>query len=147
MQVALHHIAVQTADFDRAYEFFHDILQLDLTSGPRDFKTRRLCVFGAGPVEIELYSLKHGQTPTAYSATGVGPTHLAFATKELDAFLAKCSAKGVTVIKPPFEILNEDGTISRLAFLQGPDGEEVEIRQARAGDTKGLLEVARQPVR
>jgi catechol 2,3-dioxygenase-like lactoylglutathione lyase family enzyme len=128
MPFALHHVAVQTSDFDRAYHFFHHFLGLDVVSEPQVFKTRRLCFLRAGAVEIELYSTKQTDCATPYSPTGLGPIHLAFSVDDLDSFLKRCHDHKVPIIKPPFELKSSDGAPTRLAFIEGPDGQEVEIR-------------------
>lgn len=126
----LHHVAVQTRDLDEAIKFYTDVLGMKLQRrGP--FKKREIAWLQFGNTLIELLGPRTGDVLLDWSDQYVGPIHLAFVVPDLDAFLAEAMGRGAAFhpshpepFQPPI-----DGA-RRIAYLLGPDGEEVEIRES-----------------
>jgi catechol 2,3-dioxygenase-like lactoylglutathione lyase family enzyme len=126
--VSIDHIAVQTSDLDKAIHFYVDVLGAILLDR-RSFKKRQMAWLKVGSTKIELFSKRQGETLEDWNDFYSGPVHIAFRVENLDAFLAEALAKGARFhpshpapFVPPVE------GASKIAYLLGPDGEEVEIR-------------------
>lgn len=128
--IAVHHIAVQTSSLDRALEFYTGILGAELLHR-RKFKRRDLAWLRVGGITLELFSKREGEELEPWNDFYSGPVHIAFAVEDLDAFLESALGRGARYhpshpgpFVPPAE------GARKIAYLLGPDGEEVEIRSA-----------------
>jgi catechol 2,3-dioxygenase-like lactoylglutathione lyase family enzyme len=130
MKFSLHHIAVQTADFDSAFNFFTRILKLGIIKKPFRFKTRTLCLLNAGNVQIELYSQKGDVETVPWSSIQLDPDHLAFKILDLSAAIERCKKFKVKILKEPFTPPTNDPKQIRVAFIEGPDRQEIELRES-----------------
>lgn len=122
------HIALQTAHFDAAVDFYTRVLGAELIER-RQFKRRRMAWLRLGDVRLELFSAREGETLVPWSDFTSGPVHLALRVPNLDEFLKHAVACGARFhpshpgpFTPPVA-----GALP-IAYLLGPDGEEVEIR-------------------
>jgi len=123
------HISIQTSDFEKALKFYNGLLRLPICVIPFYYKTRRLCYLDAGNIRIELYSTKtDGHPVVEYTANRGGLDHISFRTADLTALVDRLRVSGVRILKPPFSITTDAGN-STLAFVEGPDGQEIELRQ------------------
>lgn len=123
----LHHVAIQTADFDRAYRFYAELIGLPVIRAPYDFKNKRTMAWlDAGGALIELYSVKRDTVAEPYNAQRVGTDHISFVTPDMDVFLEKIKVNNIKVVKNPFTPPN-DPNKPLVMFIRGPDGEEIEI--------------------
>lgn len=126
----LHHVAIQTADLDRALYFYVEILGAELLERRR-FKRRQQAWLRVGEVRMELYSVRDGETLDAWSDRYAGPVHLAFAVPDLEPFLAAAVERGARFHPShPEPFVPPVPGAGLIAYLEGPDGEEVEIRSA-----------------
>lgn len=129
MIVKMDHISIQTVDFDGAIRFYSDLLGLAVCTPPFEYKGRQLCYLDAGNMRIELYSVKEsGGTYLNYTNNRCGLDHLAFTTPNLERLIDLLMHSGIKIIKPPFTLTTQAG-VSRLAFVEGPDSQEIELRQ------------------
>lgn len=126
--ISIDHVAVQTSDLDAAVHFYVDILGAELLER-RKFKRRNMAWLRVGNAKIELFSKRDGEALQAWTDFYSGPVHIAFAVSDLDGFLSEALSKGASLhpshpapFVPPVE------GASKIAYLLGPDGEEVEIR-------------------
>lgn len=125
---AIHHVAVQTAHFERALAFYVDLLGAELLVR-RKFKRREMAWLKVGDVQLELFSNRQGEALDAWSDFAPGPVHLAFEVDDLDQFLADVLARGVQFHPShPEPFTPPVPGAGKIAYLLGPDGEEVEIR-------------------
>ncbi len=132
---AMHHVAIQTADFCRAFWFYTELLGLSVVKAPFDFNHKRtLAWLDAGGVLIELYSVKEGWQPEPYCDRRLGADHIAFEFADLQAILDKLTRNGFTILKGPFLPPTGDPDQPCVAIVRGPDGEELELREPRGGD-------------
>jgi catechol 2,3-dioxygenase-like lactoylglutathione lyase family enzyme len=130
VQIHIHHIALQTANFDKAFWFYSELLGLRLIKGPLNYKnTRTLAWLDAGSIMIELYSVKQGQVPQPYDDRRVGTDHIALEVDDLDALLRHLRKYNIKISREPFLPPTDEPNQPRIAFIEGADGEEIEIRE------------------
>jgi catechol 2,3-dioxygenase-like lactoylglutathione lyase family enzyme len=127
---AIHHVAIQTSDLDRALAFYVDLLGAELLVR-RPFKQREMAWLRIGSVQLELFSARRGQQLLPWSDDTSGPVHLALVVDDIDAFLAAALARGAKYHPShPAPFVPPVPGAGKMAYLLGPDGEEVEIRTA-----------------
>jgi glyoxylase I family protein len=126
----IHHVAIQTSDLDRALRFYVEVLGAELLERRR-FKRREQAWLRVGEVRLELYTVRDGETLDAWSDRYAGPVHLAFAVPDLEGFLAAAWERGARFHPShPAPFVPPVAGAGLIAYLEGPDGEEVEIRSA-----------------
>jgi glyoxylase I family protein len=126
--IAIHHVAIQTDDIERALHFYVDILGAEVIKRNK-FKKRQMAWLRVGAMTIELFSKRDGDQLSVWHDRQAGPIHIAFAVEDLDIFLESALSKGAQFhsSKPEPFIPPVPGA-QKIAYLSGPDGEEVEIR-------------------
>ena len=126
--INLHHIAIQTSDIEKAIRFYTDILGAELRKRNK-FKKRQVAWLNVGEFNIELYSKREGEELEQWNDHYCGPVHLAFCVKDIDTFLKKALENGAQFHSShPEPFIPQVPGAKRIAYLLGPDGEEVEIR-------------------
>ena len=122
------HVALQTANFDAAVDFYTRVLGAELIER-RQFKRRRMAWLRLGDVRLELFSAREGETLVPWSDFTSGPVHLALRVPNLDEFLKQAVACGARFHPShPGPFTPPVAGARPIAYLLGPDGEEVEIR-------------------
>jgi catechol 2,3-dioxygenase-like lactoylglutathione lyase family enzyme len=125
---AIDHVAVQTSNLDTALDFYVGILGAELVVRQK-FKRRQIAWLRVGNVKIELFSEREGESLKEWSDFYSGPVHISFLVPNLDSFLREALAKGARFHPShPEPFLPPVPGASKIAYLLGPDGEEVEIR-------------------
>lgn len=123
------HVMTRVADIDKSLKFYQELFDLKLS------RTKELADKGAtlyflkdnhSDVEIEL-TYNH-ETPDGGYTKGTGFGHFAFETDSMDAFTEKLHAFGLDYTREPF-FLSAAG--SKIAFVEDPDGNAVEIIEKR----------------
>ncbi len=126
----VHHVAIQTQHFAESLRFYVDVLGCELLVR-RPFKSREMAWIAAGNVQIELFSARAGQELLPWSDFTSGPVHLAFTVDDLTTFLAHAARHGVGLHPShPAPFTPPVAGAGPIAYLLGPDGEEVEVREA-----------------
>lgn len=129
LNLKFHHVAVQTAHFERSLQFYTTVLGAELLSR-RPFKQREMAWLRLGGVRIELFSTRAGQQLHSWSDFQPGPVHLALEVADLDSFLAHIRGLGVALHPSHPELFRPPVPgAGRMVYLLGPDGEEVEVRE------------------
>jgi catechol 2,3-dioxygenase-like lactoylglutathione lyase family enzyme len=131
-KITLDHVALQTSHFDAAIDFYVRILGAELLSRGR-FKKREAAWLqigsGESAVKLELFSRRDGETLAPWTDFTSGPVHLALRVANLDEFLSEAIGKGATFHPShPTPFTPPVAGARPIAYLLGPDGEEVEIR-------------------
>jgi len=133
---AIHHVCIQTLDFDKAFEFYSNAIGLEVDKEPFDFQgVKRIAWLKVGTIIIELNSLKKGTEEKAcpYSSFGLGPSHIAFEVDDLNAVVERLKKHDVPIIKPPFIPPTGDPHQPLIAFVEGPDKDHIELRESIKG--------------
>ncbi len=129
--LSLHHVAICTADFDRALRFYRDILQLSLLREGTSPKGRRIAWFDAGGTRLEILSLKPDrpieESQFRWSEDRPGPVHIGFSVRGLEGIIERLAARGVKIKRGPYEPVPGE----RAAFIEGPDGEEIALEEEK----------------
>jgi catechol 2,3-dioxygenase-like lactoylglutathione lyase family enzyme len=126
--IAIDHVAVQTSNLDAAVHFYVDILGAELLER-RTFKRRQMAWMRVGNTKIELFSKREGETLEKWTDFYSGPVHIAFVVPDLDLFLSEAQSKGAKFHHShPAPFIPPVEGAPKIAYLLGPDGEEVEIR-------------------
>jgi catechol 2,3-dioxygenase-like lactoylglutathione lyase family enzyme len=139
------HVNVNCADLERSRRFYADGLGLDAAARTTPERAQDGSAFGlAGDVlwdawiltgehgfdggAIDLLEWKQppptGRPPRALNERGF--QRVAVQVPDLDAAVAGVRAHGGTVLGPPFEHANADGSAIRLAVVRDPDGTAIQ---------------------
>ena len=115
------HTRYRVDDLDRTAKFYTEVLGLKEISRHTSSRGSTLAFFKA-PQGEETIELCH------YPASGpvkvqADLTHLAFEVADLDAFAQAAAAKGFPLSDGP----TTTGSGSRIAFIDGPEGYEIEL--------------------
>lgn len=129
MKPIVHHIAIQTGKFRESIIFYRNLGLIVLEE--KRFKKRELSWIDAGTVLIELYSKKDDEELDAWSDRYSGPVHLAFSVQNFPETIRELREKKIPFHPShPEPFLPPVANAKWVAYLLGPDGEEVEIREA-----------------
>ena len=125
----IHHVALQTAHLDEALRFYTELFGAQLLVR-RPFKRREMAWLKMGDIQLELFSVRAGERLIDWNDFLPGPVHLAFEVENLEDFLNRAKAVGA-VLHPshPEPFTPPAAGAGRIAYLLGPDGEEVEVRE------------------
>ncbi|MDA0349240.1 MAG: VOC family protein [Verrucomicrobia bacterium] len=124
----LHHLAIQTRDWEESKRFYIDILGMEQVGGFQLPHREVLFLNMGGGDLIELFSpLKDGKYDLPdYDNTSLTIFHFALAVDDVDAATERCRDAGYAVRIEP-KVLQLEGIHARLAFIIGPNGEHVEF--------------------
>ena len=123
MVTKLLHTRFRVHDLEKTVQFYRDVLGLQEVSRHTSGRGSQLVFFKA-PQSEELIEI------CKFDASGpvqVGPdlTHLAFEVDDIEAFAAHSSKLGYPLSDGP----HQSGTGSVIAFIDAPEGYEVELIQ------------------
>jgi catechol 2,3-dioxygenase-like lactoylglutathione lyase family enzyme len=138
--IELRHAGIVVADLERALHFYCDLLgltilrsmeekgaYLDNMLGHKDVQVTTVkLAAGKGRAVLELLYFRSPKSPT-FPIRGLfelGPSHVAFTVKNLDATFEKLTRAGVPFNAPPQ--LAPDG-LARVTFCLDPDGTFIEL--------------------
>jgi glyoxylase I family protein len=125
-----HHLALWVRDIEKSKSFYKDVLgfkEVIRFPHPWDANVRQIVMMDVGDGNcLEMFSdAPKGTIPNgAYF-------HVAFRTDDVDALFKRVKAAGTTVISAPKDVLLQGDvpTTVRVAFFEGPDGEQLEFCQ------------------
>ncbi len=117
------HTMIRVKDAEKSIKFYTELLNMKLD------KKKRLedCYLyfltdEDGTVQLEL--THNDETPKDGYSLGNGFGHLAFSVDSLDEFSEKLNSLGYKYLYEPFDL---NGKGSKIAFIQDPDGYEIEM--------------------
>ena len=121
--MALLHIMIRVKDVEKSLEFYTKLFGMELESKRRleDCWLYFLTDKESG-IQIEL--TYNDETPEEGYNIGNGFGHFAFSVKSLDEFTKKLHENGYEYLYEPFDL---NGKGSMIAFIQDPDGYEIEL--------------------
>jgi lactoylglutathione lyase len=117
------HTRYRVSDLEQTVAFYKDVLGLVETSRHTSGRGSQLVFMKAPDSEEEIELCKFDQS----GPVQVGPdlTHLAFEVDDMEAFGQHCAANGHPFADPP----EKSASGSIIAFLDAPDGYEIELIQ------------------
>jgi lactoylglutathione lyase len=123
MITKLLHTRYRVSDLAKTIYFYKEVLGLEEVRRSRSARGSELVFFKAPGSQEEIEICKFDES----GPVQVGPdlTHLAFEVEDLEAFARHSAAKGYPLSDGP----SPSGTGSLIAFLDAPDGYEVELIQ------------------
>ena len=117
------HTMVRVKDIEKSLAFYTDVLNMKL-----DHKKRLedcwlyFLTDEENTCQIEL--TYNDETPDGGYELGSGFGHFAFSVDSLDEFTDKINKLGYSYLYPPFDL---NGKGSKIAFINDPDGYEIEL--------------------
>ena len=117
------HTMVRVKDIEKSLAFYIDVLNMKL-----DHKKRLedcwlyFLTDEENTCQIEL--TYNDETPEGGYELGSGFGHFAFSVDSLDEFTDKINKLGYSYLYPPFDL---NGKGSKIAFINDPDGYEIEL--------------------
>lgn len=118
------HMALGVSDFDKSMKFYTDLgLKLYAQWGEGDSRVALLDI-GDGS-KLEIFAGKKNMP-----IEGCRWMHFAFAVQDVEKAYATALEAGAVAFKPPYELPLASSPIRltlRIAFVKGPDGEELEF--------------------
>lgn len=117
------HTMVRVKDIEKSLAFYTDVLNMKL-----DHKKRLedcwlyFLTDEENTCQIEL--TYNDETPEGGYELGNGFGHFAFSVESLDEFTDKINKLGYSYLYPPFDL---NGKGSKIAFINDPDGYEIEL--------------------
>ncbi|MGM0214407.1 SMU1112c/YaeR family gloxylase I-like metalloprotein [Enterococcus sp. AZ109] len=122
----IHHVAIIVSDYQKAREFYVDILKLPILrehyrEERQDYKLDLQLSNGA---ELEIFAVKNPPKRPSYPEAS-GLRHLAFKTDRIDETIAYLEARGVSC-EP---LRTDDFTGEKMTFFFDPDGLPLELHE------------------
>jgi len=117
------HSMIRVKDIDASLKFYTELLNMKIEKKKRlDDCELYFLDDEDGAAQIEL--TYNDKTPEEGYKNGNAFGHFAFSVKSLDEFTKKLNNLGYKYLYEPFD-LNGKGT--KIAFIQDPDGNEIEL--------------------
>ena len=129
----MHHVSIQTRDWDASLAFYGEVLGLPRTSNACLANGKQLVLFGSpASTRVELVSPPPGEPPPMPEGGKPAIAHLAFEVEDLTAVLERIRSHGLRVLVEPTRI-DTEGLHATIAFFEGPNGESIELITDHAG--------------
>lgn len=125
----LHHIAIQAKDYERSIHFYKEVLGLkEVASVKFPVRDGLFLDLGNGSL-IELFAPKHdGSTKIIdHNQEELPVWHFALAVDDVETAIERCREAGYPIKVEPKTVKSDDGFHATLAFVWGPNGEEIEF--------------------
>ena len=121
MITKLLHTRYRVHDLEKTVSFYRDVLGLKEIRRHTSGRGSQLVFLKAPGSEEEIEICKFDQS----GPVQVGPdlTHLAFEVDDMDEFAKRAAAKGYPLSDGP----HKTGSGSRIAFIDAPEGYEIEL--------------------
>ena len=117
-----HHVAIKSADFDRSYKFYTELLGLKEVNAWGEGDARAVMLAADDNSRIELFAGGREVVSPEY-----GIVHIAFRTEEPDKYIEKVRNAGYVITMEPEEVRVDTpkGFNARIAFCKGPSNEVI----------------------
>ena len=117
------HSMIRVTNIEASLKFYTEVLEMKL-----DYKQRLddcwLYFLTDKEKTCQIELTYNDETPSEGYNLGSGFGHFAFEVNSLDEFTRKIAMLGYEYLYPPFDL---NGKGSRIAFIQDPDGYEIEL--------------------
>jgi Lactoylglutathione lyase and related lyases len=125
----LHHVCIQTGNYQESLKFYTKILGFEITSETKDFHDRDYNTWlKYGDIMIELQTAKKGGKLADWSSDNSGPVHMCFLVEDLKKEYEGLKSMGYSnfKMKNGQEIYKvENGYLFKI---KAPEGTEIEVR-------------------
>lgn len=126
---AIHHIAIQTSDIEKTINFYVKVLGCELVD-KYPFKKRTMAWLKINETFIEVFSKRDDDQLMKWNDLYSGPVHISFIVENLEPFISQAIKLGAKLHPSHPEIFTPPVNGAKpLAYLLGPDGEEIEIKE------------------
>ena len=117
------HTMVRVKDIEKSLAFYTDVLNMKLDHNKRlEDCWLYFLTDEENTCQIEL--TYNDEIPEGGYVLGSGFGHFAFSVDSLDEFTDKINKLGYSYLYPPFDL---NGKGSKIAFINDPDGYEIEL--------------------
>ena len=117
------HTMIRVKNIEKSLDFYTKVLGMELESKRRlDDCWLYFLTDKEKTCQIEL--TYNDETPENGYELGTGFGHFAFGVESLNEFTQKLTSLGYEYLYPPFDL---NGKGSMIAFIQDPDGYEIEL--------------------
>jgi lactoylglutathione lyase len=122
------HTRYRVEDLEKTVAFYRDVLGLEEVRRSTSGRGSQLVFFKAPESEELIEICKFDES----GPVQVGPdlTHLAFSVEDMEAFAAHAAALGYPLSDGPHK--TSSGSV--IAFIDAPEGYEIELIQSAGGD-------------
>ena len=117
------HTRYRVTDLEKTIEFYKEVLGLEETSRHTSGRGSQLVFFKAPGSDEEIEICKFDGSGPVQVGTDI--THLAFEVDNIEEFAKHATAKGYPLSDGP----HKSGSGSVIAFIDAPEGYEVELIQ------------------
>lgn len=117
------HTMIRVKDAEKSIKFYTELLNMTIDKRKRLDDCELIFLTDEDGVN-QLELTYNDETPKDGYELGNGFGHLAFSVKSLDEFTEKLHSLGYKYLYEPYD-LNGKGT--KIAFIQDPDGYEIEM--------------------
>jgi catechol 2,3-dioxygenase-like lactoylglutathione lyase family enzyme len=121
---SIDHVAVVTADVERAAEFYTELLGFQETARLETTHSGTIIFVSLNGCQVELFGGGKPRDP-GEEVNEVGYKHITLLVDDVDAEYARLNGRGVDFYMEPTAV--ESGL--RLAFFRDPDGNAIELLQ------------------
>lgn len=140
-----HHVALRVKNYEASITFYTEVLGMKIVfDGPHPWEpaiVEHMCLLDSGDGNcIEIFT-GGKQDPVEFDQYRSGTFfHLALRSSNVDAVVERARKAGVKILVEPLDVSLEayNGNVKkgRVAFLLGPDGEQLEFFQERKAAEK-----------
>ncbi|MBQ4078436.1 VOC family protein [bacterium] len=124
------HSMIRVKNIEESLKFYMDLLGLNLIS-KSSLEDCDLYFLGEDENACQIELTYNYETPEEGYKNGNAFGHFAFATKNMDEFSKKLESMGYEFLYEPFELElkddNGNSSFKKIAFVNDPDGNEIEI--------------------
>lgn len=117
------HTMIRVKDAEKSLKFYTEVLNMKLDHKKR-LEDCWLYFLNDEEGSVQLELTVNDETPEEGYNLGNGFGHLAFSVDSLDKFTEKLHSLGYEYLYEPFDL---NGKGSKIAFIQDPDGYEIEM--------------------
>lgn len=117
------HSMIRVKDVEESLKFYTEVFNMKLTNKKR-LEDCWLYFLSDEENTCEIELTYNDETPKDGYNIGNGFGHFAFSVNSLDEFTEKINKFGYEYLYEPFDL---NGKGSKIAFIQDPDGYEIEI--------------------
>ena len=117
------HSMIRVKDIEKSLDFYTKVLDMEIDS-KRRLDDCWLYFLSDKDKTCQIELTYNDETPENGYEIGTGFGHFAFGINSFDEFTKKLTDLGYDYLYPPFDL---NGKGSMIAFIQDPDGYEIEL--------------------